>query len=100
MNFEETVSYIESLVPRKFEAGLERFALFMAENGKWQDAFPSLHIGGTNGKGSTVAMIESILRHAGLKTGRFTGPHLLNWNERFHIAGEPISNDNFAKAAT
>ena len=60
-----------------------------------QRAFPVIHVTGTNGKGSTAAMIESLLRAAGLRTGRYTSPHLTSLTERITIDGEPISDDRF-----
>ncbi len=57
---------------------------------------PCVQIAGTNGKGSTAAMLESILRAAGLRTGLYTSPHLERINERIRIDGEPIADDNFA----
>ena len=55
-------------------------------------AMPCVHIAGTNGKGSTAAMLESILRAAGLRTGLYTSPHLERINERIRIDGEDISD--------
>jgi dihydrofolate synthase/folylpolyglutamate synthase len=60
-----------------------------------QRAYPVIHLTGTNGKGSTAAMIESLLRADGLRTGRFTSPHLTNVTERITIDGEPISDERF-----
>ena len=60
-----------------------------------QRSYPVIHITGTNGKGSTAAMIESLLRAAGLRTGRFTSPHLTALTERITIDGEPISDERF-----
>jgi dihydrofolate synthase/folylpolyglutamate synthase len=60
-----------------------------------QRAFPVIHVTGTNGKGSTAAMIESLLRASGLRTGRFTSPHVTSVNERITIDGEPISDERF-----
>jgi dihydrofolate synthase/folylpolyglutamate synthase len=60
-----------------------------------QHAFRVIHVTGTNGKGSTSAMIESLLRAAGLRTGRFTSPHVTAVNERITIDGEPISDERF-----
>ncbi len=60
-----------------------------------QHAFRVIHVTGTNGKGSTSAMIESLLRAAGLRTGRFTSPHVTSVNERITIDGEPISDERF-----
>ncbi len=58
------------------------------------------HIAGTNGKGSTAAMLESILRHAGLRTGLYTSPHLERINERIATDGAPVSDTDFAAAFT
>jgi dihydrofolate synthase/folylpolyglutamate synthase len=60
-----------------------------------QNAYPLIHLTGTNGKGSTAAMIESLLRADGLRTGRFTSPHVMSINERISIDGEPIDDDRF-----
>ncbi len=63
--------------------------------GRPQDAFRSVHITGTNGKTSTSRMVESLLRETGLRTGRFTSPHLHTVRERIAIDGEPISVQRF-----
>ncbi len=63
-------------------------------------AYPTIHIAGTNGKGSTAAFIESILRQAGFRTGLNTSPHLERINERFRINGDEISDDLFAETFT
>ena len=60
-----------------------------------QQAYPVIHLTGTNGKGSTAAMIESLLRADGLRTGRFTSPHVSNVTERITINGESISEERF-----
>jgi dihydrofolate synthase / folylpolyglutamate synthase len=60
-----------------------------------QRAYPVIHLTGTNGKGSTAAMIESLLRADGLRTGRFTSPHLMSVTERITIDGTPISEERF-----
>ena len=60
-----------------------------------QRTYPVIHLTGTNGKGSTAAMIESLLRADGLRTGRFTSPHVMNVTERITIDGEPISDERF-----
>ncbi len=65
-----------------------------------QSKFRSIHIAGTNGKGSTAAMVESILRHAGYRTGLYTSPHLERINERIRINGDEISDEDFAAAFT
>jgi dihydrofolate synthase / folylpolyglutamate synthase len=60
-----------------------------------QRVYPVIHLTGTNGKGSTAAMIESLLRADGLRTGRFTSPHVTSVTERITIDGEPISDERF-----
>ena len=59
-------------------------------------AYPCVHIAGTNGKGSTAAMLDSILRTAGLTTGLYTSPHLERINERIRVSGQDISDADFA----
>jgi dihydrofolate synthase / folylpolyglutamate synthase len=65
-----------------------------------QDKYPSIHIAGTNGKGSVAAMSESVLRHAGLVTGLYTSPHLCRVEERIRINGKQISPTSFAALAS
>lgn len=97
MDYSETLRYIESLSPTLEKPSLTRISAFLDCHENWQNQYPVIHVAGTNGKGSTVALIDSIARAAGLKVGRFTGPHLLRWNERFHVDGKPISDAEFAK---
>ena len=80
------------------EPSLERIQAVMELLGDPQRTFPSIHITGTNGKTSTARIIEAILRETGLKTGRFTSPHLHSIRERISIAGEPISEEGFIAA--
>jgi dihydrofolate synthase/folylpolyglutamate synthase len=63
-----------------------------------QDRFPSVHISGSNGKGSTAAILSSILQHGGFKVGLYTSPHLIRFNERIQINGTPIPDDDLAAA--
>lgn len=74
---------------------LSRIAALTGLLGDPQQAYPVIHLTGTNGKGSTAAMIESLLRATGLRTGRFTSPHVTTVNERIAIDGEPISDERF-----
>ena len=59
-----------------------------------------MHVAGTNGKGSTSAMIDAAARAAGLRTGLYTSPHLIEPTERIQIAGEPVTRDQFLDAFT
>ncbi len=72
---------------------LERIKKALSYIGNPQRAYPSILVGGTNGKGSTCAFLESILRHHGYKTGWFVSPHLVEENERWRIRGVPISDE-------
>ncbi len=74
---------------------LSRIAALTELLGDPQRAYPVIHLTGTNGKGSTAAMIESLLRADGLRTGRFTSPHVTSVTERITIDGEPISEERF-----
>jgi dihydrofolate synthase / folylpolyglutamate synthase len=80
--------------------GLENISMLAAALGNLHLAIPCVHIAGTNGKGSTAAMLESILRTAGFRTGLYTSPHLESINERIRIDGESISDEDFAAAWT
>lgn len=73
--------------------GLERTRALLAELGNPERTLRFVHIAGSNGKGSTAAMIASVLTAAGLRTGLFTSPHLYRFNERFQVDGAPIPDD-------
>lgn len=74
--------------------GLERIEFLLNALDNPHRAFPAVHVAGTNGKGSTSAMVASILRAAGLRVGLFTSPHLVRYNERIVVDGQPISDDD------
>ena len=108
MNYEASVRYLLSLgrelaAPTQAAAAkfdLENITVLAERLGNPQRSYPSAHIAGTNGKGSTAAFLESILRHAGLRTGLNTSPHLEKINERIRINGNQISDEAFAEALT
>ena len=83
---------IERLHPRQIELGLDRVRL-VAERMALRIESISIVVGGTNGKGSTCAMLESILLAAGYRVGCYTSPHLMHFNERARINGEPASDE-------
>src|SRR5277367_947945 len=105
MNYEAAVRYLLSLgrelaAPTQASAAkfdLENIMVLAERLGRPDRAYPIAHIAGTNGKGSTAAFLESILRHAGFRTGLNTSPHLERINERIRINGEEIGDDAFAK---
>ncbi len=76
--------------------GLEGIARLASAMGDPQLASPSILIAGTNGKGSTAAMLEAVLRESGYRTGLYTSPHLARINERIRVNGEEISDEGFA----
>jgi dihydrofolate synthase/folylpolyglutamate synthase len=106
MTYDEAVRYLLSLgrelaSPQQASAakfGLENIRALTEHLGHPERRYPSAHIAGTNGKGSTAAMLASILESAGLRTGLYTSPHLARINERIRIAGREISDDDFAAA--
>src|SRR4051794_11548471 len=77
--------------------GLERIRAALDALGNPQDRVRIVHVAGTNGKGSTCAMIESALRHSGAKTGLFTSPHLADPTERIRINGQPVTAERFER---
>ncbi|CAB4549169.1 MAG: dihydrofolate synthase [Actinobacteria bacterium] len=79
----------------KIEPSLERIDALVDALGSPQLTYPTIHIGGTNGKTSTARMIDSLLFEMGLRTGRFTSPHLESFLERITINGQPIDAKAF-----
>jgi dihydrofolate synthase / folylpolyglutamate synthase len=108
MNYEASVRYLLSLgrelaAPTQAAAAkfdLENITILAERLGRPDRAYPSVHIAGTNGKGSTAAFLESILRHASFRTGLNTSPHLEEINERIRIHGEEIPDEAFAETFT
>src|SRR6267143_2645943 len=108
MNYDAAVRYLLSLgreLAAPTQAGAAKFDLenitVLAERlGHADRAYPSAHIAGTNGKGSTAAFLEAILRRAGLPTGLNTSPHREKINERIRINGEEIDDEAFAETFT
>jgi dihydrofolate synthase/folylpolyglutamate synthase len=85
------LSLLESMHPKAIDMGLERVAK-VKQRLEIQFECPVIIVGGTNGKGSTCAMLESILLQAGYRVGLYTSPHLLHFNERARVGGESVSD--------
>src|SRR5215470_9367577 len=108
MNFQEAVSYLLSLgrelaaptqaATAKFD--LENISVLARRLSHPENKYPSVHIAGTNGKGSTAAFLEAMLREGGYRTGLYTSPHLERINERIRMDGEPIPDGAFAEVFT
>ncbi|MBQ4289574.1 MAG: bifunctional folylpolyglutamate synthase/dihydrofolate synthase [Clostridia bacterium] len=97
MTYEDALSYIHSVQWKGSRPGLERIRVLMDSLGNPQDHLKFIHVAGTNGKGSVCAMTESILRKAGLKTGLFTSPYILDFCERMAVDSIPISHEELAE---
>ena len=93
----EWLDYIERIHPKSIQLGLERVAKVRGVLGRSSGAVV-LTVAGTNGKGSTCAILEAILLAAGYKVGLYTSPHLLRYNERVRLDGIPVDDDRLCAA--
>lgn len=100
MNYTETISYIHSTPRFSRILGNDALKKLMYHLGNPEKQLKFIHIGGTNGKGSTAAMCENILRRSGYKTGLFTSPYIEIYNERIRISGENIPDEDLSRIAT
>jgi dihydrofolate synthase/folylpolyglutamate synthase len=100
MNYPDSVRFLYALgnEVKTAKLGLERIGVLLEALGDPQQALRIVHVAGTNGKGSTCAMIESGLRAAGYSTGLFTSPHLVEPTERIQVAGRSVGAGQFAAA--
>ena len=96
MTYEEALNYIHGLLKFGIKPGLDRVKMLCDNLGNPEDCLSFIHVAGTNGKGSVCAMLESIFRHNGMKTGLFISPYITNFTERLSINNIPISNNDFA----
>ena len=100
MNYTECLEYLDSLGKFGIQLGMERIEGLLKELGNPEQKIKTVHVTGTNGKGSVASMITNILLAANLKVGKFTSPHLVRWNERIELNGKDISDEDFATAVT
>ncbi|TEB07331.1 Folylpolyglutamate synthase [Pelotomaculum schinkii] len=96
MKFHEAMEYVASLGKFGFNFGLERIEELLGRLDNPHRKLSIIHIGGTNGKGSTTAMLAAILQEAGYRVGTFTSPHLHSYTERFRINGVNIPEESIA----
>lgn len=99
MTYNEALDYIHSLGNFGLAAGLDRIKSVLCKLGNPQDNIKAIHIAGTNGKGSVSAMISSVLRKSGYKTGLFISPYIIDFKERIQINGEFISESDLVSFA-
>ena len=97
MTYEEALSFIHSVDWRGSKLGLERTQELMEKLGRPEKQMKFIHIAGTNGKGSTAAMLASILKEAGYRTGLYTSPFIDRFNERMQVNGEQIPDRELAE---
>ncbi len=95
MNYQQAIDF---LYPRTttIKFGLDRTLRLLAELGDPHRVVPSIHIGGTNGKGSVTALVAAALEEAGWRVGAYTSPHLVDFRERITVAGRPIGEASVA----
>ena len=99
LHYAATLEKLQSLGRFGVRLGLERVTAALERMGRPQERFASVHVAGTNGKGSTAAMLESCLRAAGLRTGLYTSPHLCRFTERLRVDGQEASRDDVVRLA-
>ncbi len=92
------LAWLTQIHPNRIALGLERVRAVWSRLGALRPACPIITVGGTNGKGSTVAIIESIARAAGYRCGVYSSPHLLHYNERVRIEGQPVADEALCAA--
>lgn len=97
MNYREAMQYIEELRPLGVVMGLESTRQLCARLGNPQEQLRFVHIAGTNGKGSTLAYISTVMTAAGYRTGRYLSPAVKEYRERFQVDGRMITQSGFCK---
>ena len=97
MNYEEALEYIHSVCWQKNAPGLARTRELLGKLGNPQKSLRFIHVAGTNGKGSTCAMLASVLGKAGYRVGLYTSPFIVRFNERMQIDGGQIPDAELAE---
>lgn len=100
MNYEQTLAYLENLSKFGINLGMARIERLLELMQHPERRFKSIHVTGTNGKGSTTAMLSAILTASGVKNGMYTSPHLHDYPERMVVNGQQITREEFAQAIT
>jgi dihydrofolate synthase / folylpolyglutamate synthase len=100
MNYSEALAFLDDLQRFGIRLGLENIRRLVGALGRPEATFRSVHVGGTNGKGSTAAFLNGILRAAGFRVGLYTSPHILDFRERIVVDGQPVSGQEVASLTT
>jgi len=99
MKSDALINKLSEIHPKGFDLSLDRISDLLEKLGRPQDKLPPIiHVAGTNGKGSTLAFTRAILEAQGYKVHVHTSPHLVNWHERYRLAGTLVSDDVLADA--
>ncbi|VBB06318.1 folylpolyglutamate synthase signature 2 [Lucifera butyrica] len=98
MTYEQALNYLASLGKFGISLGLKRVENLLDRMGHPERSYKTIHITGTNGKGSATAMLTAVLTASGLKTGMYTSPHLIDYTERMAVDGRPVPPGAFAEA--
>ena len=96
MNYSDAIDFLFNLELFGVKLGLSNITKFLSRLGNPQDSYETIHVAGTNGKGSTAAMLEAMLVENGYKVGKFTSPHLVEYRERFRINKRKVSEEYVA----
>ena len=97
MTYNESIEYLENLMTFGIKPGLKRITRLLELLDQPHKKYKTIHVTGTNGKGSVCAFLSQILKDANIKAGMFTSPHLMSYCERIKVDGIDISEDDFAK---
>ncbi|MEI7866142.1 MAG: hypothetical protein WCI38_12305, partial [Chthoniobacterales bacterium] len=97
MSYRESLAWLYGTQTFGFKLGLENARRLMAAAGDPQERLKFLHVAGTNGKGSTCAMLDAVLRETGARVALYTSPHLVDFRERIRIDGQMIPADAAAE---
>ncbi|MBP2637158.1 MAG: fpgS [Firmicutes bacterium] len=100
MNYEQTLAYLENLSKFGINLGMARIERLLELMQHPERRFKTIHVTGTNGKGSTTAMLSAILTASGIKNGMYTSPHLHDYPERMVVNGQQITREEFARSIT
>jgi dihydrofolate synthase/folylpolyglutamate synthase len=100
VTYEESLAWLDSTRVFGIKLGLANTRLLLEGLENPQDSLAFFHVAGTNGKGSVCAMLDALLRSAGLRTGLYTSPHLVDFRERIRVDGEKISREAVADGLT
>lgn len=98
MTYQEALAYLDGLAKFGIKPGLQRIERLLDELGRPERQYRTLHVAGTNGKGSTAAMLAAVLQAAGWRTALYTSPHLVSYTERMAVNGRPAAPVAFATA--